>query len=373
LKIPPLNMPRQIAPLRSEIDAAIGRVIDQCNFILGKEVSLFEDEVCAYTGSRYAVGVSNGTDSLRLSLAALGIKPGEGVVCPSFTYYATAGAVSAMGAVPIFTDIDPHTYTITAAHLKEALKRHARKKITAVIPVHLYGLCADMDPLRKVCREHGLKIVEDTAQAFGAKYKGRYAGTLGDCGSVSFFPAKNLGAFGDAGMVLTSKAGTAKTLRILRNQGNRQKYFHTLLGSNNRMDTLQAAVLRVKLKYLDGSNRARQENAAFFDSRLAGEGIEVPAVPEYTTHIYQQDVVKLPCRNLAAQQFLVGKGIDARIFYPLPLHLQPCFKYLGYRRGDFPEAEKASKHVLALPVDPTLTMEEKEYIVAAVKEYFHTI
>lgn len=366
--IPISDLRKQITPLRAEIDAAIKKVIDNANFILGSEVKELENELAAYCGAKYAIGVSNGTDAIRLALAALGVMPGDGVICPAFTYYATAGAVTSIGARPVFADIDPDTYTISLASLEKAVKKS--KKPKAIIPVHLYGQCADMDGVGKFARKYKLKIVEDTAQAFGAEYRGKKAGTIGDCGSVSFFPGKNLGAFGDAGGVLTNSTATAQRIRLLRNQGNKEKYFHSVLGYNHRLDTLQAAVLKVKLKYLDGWNKKRRENAEYFSQRLEDIApIKTPFVPSYTTHIYHQYVLRINTSSEKLIAHLRNKGIDARVYYPVPLHLQKCFKYLGYHRGDFPESEKASKQTLAIPVYPDLAKEEMDYIAASIKEY----
>lgn len=368
--IPILDLKKQIAPIRSEIDAAIKKVIDNTNFILGKDVADLENEVTKYCNVRYAVGVSNGTDAIRLALLASGIRPGEGVICPAFTYYATAGAIASIGCVPVFADIEPDTYNISSVNIEDVLKKKKKLNIKAIIPVHLYGQCADLDSLLKIAKENKLILIEDAAQAFGAKYKDKYAGTIGDCGAVSFFPGKNLGAFGDAGMVLTNNKNIDDKLRILRNQGNKEKYYHLALGFNNRMDSIQAAVLNVKLKYLDAWNKKRQENADYFNQKLGSLKIRTPFVPKYTTHIYHQYVLRLDSPSSKLIQHLRNKGIDSRVYYPLPLHLQECFNYLGYKNGDFPESEKASAQTLAIPVYPDLTKEELDYIIESIKEFF---
>ncbi|MCX5701522.1 MAG: DegT/DnrJ/EryC1/StrS family aminotransferase [Candidatus Omnitrophica bacterium] len=376
--IPALDLKKQIAHMRKELDAAIKRVIDNTDFILGKEVDYFEGEVRKYCNVKYAIGVSNGSDAIRLSLIALNIKPGEGVICPVFTYYATAGAIATVGAIPVFADIDPDTYNISVSSIEKVIRKKRDFKIKAIIPVHLYGQCADMDSILKIARKYNLKVIEDAAQAFGADYKDsgnlsrkRKAGTIADCGAVSFYPGKNLGAFGDAGIVLTNNKVIAEKINILRNQGNKQRYYHIALGFNNRMDTIQAAVLRVKLKYLDTWNRKRQENVHYFNEQLKDSGIKTPFVPKYTTHIYHQYVLCSKFTNTKIVYFLKSKGIDARIFYPLPLHLQKCFAYLRYKKGDFPEAEKAAKHAIAIPVYPDLTKEEMDYIISSLKEALH--
>ena len=293
MKIPALDLKRQIAPIRQELDAAIKGVIDNTSFILGQGVLDFEQSVVKYSGSKYAVGVSNGTDAIALALIALGIEPGDGVICPTFTYYATAGAVASIGARPVFADIDCDTYNISLKSVEKILLKKNKLKIKAIIPVHLYGQCADMDGVLKLAAKFKLKVVEDTAQAFGAEYKGKKAGTLGDCGAVSFYPGKNLGAFGDAGLILTNNKAVAERLRILRNQGNENKYYHLVLGRNNRLDTIQAVVLDVKLKYLDEWNKKRQEVAEYYNSNLAGLKVKTPVVPSYTTHIYHQYTLRV--------------------------------------------------------------------------------
>ncbi len=367
--IPVLDLKKQIAPMRVEIDAAIRKVIDTANFIFGKEIYAFEIEVTRYSNAKYAVGVSNGTDAIKLALVALGIKPGDGVICPAFTYYATAGAIACIGAIPIFADIDPETYNISVESIERVLKKDSGRKIKAIVPVHLYGQCADMDSILKIARQNKLKVVEDTAQAFGAEYKGRKAGTIGDCGAVSFFPGKNLGAFGDAGMVLTNSKIIDEKLRILRNQGNKKKYNHLVIGYNNRLDTIQAVVLNVKLKYLDSWNKKRQGNAEYFNEQFKGLRIKTPIVGKYNIHIYHQYVLRLNTSSRKLMEHLRNKGIDSRVYYPVPLHLQKCFKYLKYRKGDFPESEKASQETLAIPIYPDLTKREMDYIIASIREF----
>jgi len=367
MKIAALDLKKQIVPIRREIDEAIKEVIDNTSFVLGQGVARFEQHAVEYSGAKYAIGVSNGTDAIALCLLALGIKLGDGVICPTFTYYATAGAVASIGAEPVFADIDRDTYNISLASVEKILAKK-KSKIKAIIPVHLYGQCADMDGVLKLARKYKLKVVEDTAQAFGAEYRGRKAGTIGDCGAISFYPGKNLGAFGDAGLILTNKKPLAEKLNILRNQGNKDKYYHVVLGRNNRLDTIQAVVLDVKLKYLDGWNRKRQEVAQYYNEKLEGPAIKIPFVPSYTTHIYHQYTLRLAGSNKGFMEYLQEKGIDSRVFYPVPLHLQKCFKYLGYKRGDFPEAESAARQIFTLPIYPEMTQEEKDYIVEQVRE-----
>ncbi|OQB11279.1 MAG: dTDP-3-amino-3,6-dideoxy-alpha-D-galactopyranose transaminase [Candidatus Omnitrophica bacterium ADurb.Bin205] len=301
-------------------------------------------------------------------MLVLGIKPGDRVICPAFTYYATAGAVAAIGAIPVFADINADTYNICIESAEKILKKRA--KVKAIIPVHLYGQCADMDGVMKLARKYKLKVVEDAAQAFGAQYKGKKAGTIGDCGSVSFFPGKNLGAFGDAGMVLTNSRAIAEKIKILRNQGNQKKYYHTDLGRNNRMDGIQGAALNVKLKYLDAWNSKRQELARYYNENLSGIGLKTPFVADYSTHIYHQYVLRVTKNRDALMNHLQGRGIDSRVFYPIPLHLQKCFSYLGYKKGAVPQAEKAAREILAIPADPGLSLEERHFIIKSIKEFY---
>ena len=377
MRIPALDMKAQIAPIRKEIDKAIADVIDRGGFILGEEVKKLEEEICKYTGSQYAIGVSNGTDAISLALEALGIGRGDRVLCPAFTYYATAGAIANIGAVPVFIDIDPKTYCIDPA----LLEKHLTGQPKAIIPVHLYGQCADMDAVLKIAKEHNLKVIEDTAQAFGAichceerrrSLPADKAGTIGDCGTVSFFPGKNLGACGDAGMVLAQDKTIAEKLRRLRNQGAdaSNKYKHIYLGHNKRLDTIQGAILRVKLRYLDQWNSKRAENAAYYNEKLADTGLTTPYLPKTNTHIYHQYTLRAKdkAERDAIVKALQEKDIDARTFYPIPLHLQPCFSYLGYKKGDFPESEKAADEVFSIPVYPELTIEQMNYAIEAIKE-----
>jgi dTDP-4-amino-4,6-dideoxygalactose transaminase len=371
MKISAFDLKRQVAPIRGEIDEAIKEVVDSSGFILGKAVADFEDNAARYCNAKYALGVSNGTDSISLSLLALGIMPGDGVICPAFTYYATAGAVAAIGARPVFAEIDRDTYNISIESVERILVKKARFKIKAIIPVHLYGQCCDMGEIMRLARRHKIKVVEDAAQAFGAEYKGRKAGTIGDCGSISFYPGKNLGAFGDAGLILTNNKALAGKLGILRNQGNKTKYIHQLLGRNNRMDSIQAAVLNVKLKYLDEWNKKRQELAQYYNNNLSGLALKTPFLAGYSTHIYHQYVLRVLKNRDGLMNHLQEKGIDSRVFYPIPLHLQKCFKYLGYRIKDLPQAEKAAKETLAIPADPGLTFEERDCVVTSIKEFLH--
>lgn len=375
MKIPSLDMQAQLKPIRRQIDSAISRVLDSGNFILGKEVKDFEGLVCAYTGSKYAVGVSNGTDAIALALEAAGVKRGDRVICPAFTYYATAGAVARLGAVPVFADIDPKTYCIAPESIKQYFKRtthNAQRTTKAIIPAHLYGQCADMAPILRLAKKHKLQVIEDAAQAFGAVYGNKKAGTMGDFGTASFFPGKNLGACGDAGMVITNNKRLSEKVRCLSNQGAsfKDKYKHVLPGHNNRLDAMQAAILAVKLKYLDKWNRKRSANAAYYNKKLKDTGLITPYVSDANTHIYHQYMVRAGGKGLRDRimKYLNKKGIDSRVFYPVPLHLQPCFAYLGCKRGDLPQSEKASQEVFSIPVYPELTKKQMDYVIDCVKQ-----
>lgn len=370
--IPIVDLKGQYLSIKSEILEAVERVLDSCHFILGEEVKKFEAEVASYTGKKYAIGVGNGTDAILLTLKALGIKAGDGVITSAFTYYATAGAIVRAGAVPVFCDIDPRTYNISPEKLRQVLSRipGARlKNIKAVMPVHLYGQPADMDEISEIAKKYGLKVIEDAAQAFGAEYRGKKAGSLGDAGCFSFYPGKNLGAYGDAGMIVTGDEAVADLLRIYRNQGDKAKYEHVVIGYNSRLDAVQAAILSVKLKYIDEWNKKRRSIAGFYDAKLKVPDIITPFVSEGRTHIYHLYVIRFADkeRKNRTESVLNKEGIDARTYYPLPLHLQECFKYLGYKKGDFPEAEKASENTLAIPVYPELKEEQQELIINVIK------
>ena len=365
--IPLVDLTAQYRSIKSEIDNAIKECIDETNFIKGKAVTIFEKSFADYLGMECCVGCGNGTDALEIILSALNIGPGDEVLVPALTWISTAEAVTNVGAEPVFVDIDPQSYTIDYAKIPEKLT----KRTKAIIPVHLYGCPADMNEIKKIADKHGLFVIEDCAQAHGAEYYGRKIGTFGIASAVSFFPSKNLGAFGDAGLILTNNKAVAEKLMILRNQGNKDKYYHLVLGRNNRLDAIQAVVLDIKLKYLDGWNKERQKIAGYYNRNLAGLDIKLPIVSAYSTHIYHQYVLRGAVSNKLYLDHLQAKGIDSRVFYPVPLHLQKCFKYLGYKAGDFKEAEAASRQVFTLPIYPDLTDEEKDYIIQSVGEFKH--
>lgn len=361
--VPLLDLQAQYKPIREDILAAMARVADSQYFIGGPEVEAFEREIAADIGVAQAVGLSSGTDALLVALMALGIGPGDEVITPTFSFFATAGCVSRVGAVPKLVDIDPLTYNVDAAAVASAIT--ARTK--AIIPVHLYGQCAEMDPILEVARQRGIAVIEDAAQAIGATYKGRQAGTMGGVGCFSFFPSKNLGAFGDAGLLTTNDEALAHEVRLLRNHGAEPKYFHKRIGGNFRLDALQAAILRVKRPHLDGWTEARRRNADRYDRLFEESGAAVgrPSRAPERRHIFNQYVIRVSERD-AVRKALTARGIGTEIYYPVPFHLQECFGPLGYRRGDFPHAERAADEVLALPIYGELTEAQQREVVDAV-------
>jgi dTDP-4-amino-4,6-dideoxygalactose transaminase len=365
--VPLLDLEAQYRPLRDEILAAVTRVCDSQRFIMGPEVEALERELAAYLGVPETITVSSGTDALLAALMGLGIGAGDEVVTSTFSFFATAGSVARLGATPVLVDIDPITYNIDPAALRAALTPRTR----AIIPVHLYGLCADMDPIMEIARAAGVPVVEDAAQAIGSTYKSTQAGTMGAIGCFSFFPSKNLGAFGDGGFITTSDAALAHEIRLLRNHGAEPKYFHKRIGGNFRLDAIQAAVLRVKLPHLERWTSMRQANAGRYDTLIRTRGltdrITLPSAPDGRRHIYNQYVVRVPERD-RVRQALTDRGIGTEIYYPVPFHLQECFARLGHTRGDFPNAEAAASSVLALPIFGELTSEQQTHVVDALAD-----
>jgi dTDP-4-amino-4,6-dideoxygalactose transaminase len=388
MNIPIIDLRAQYEAIKSEINSKVLSVLETQNFILGKEVAALEEEIAAYSGAGFAVGVSSGSDAILVSLMALGIGAADAVITTPFTFFATAGAIARLGARPVFCDIDPETWNIDPAAVEAAVRREKKAgrlaRLKAVLPVHLYGQCADMSALLRTARRHGLWVVEDAAQAIGSEYpmpRGpRKAGAMGTMGTLSFYPSKNLGGYGDGGMVLTSSKKLADRLRILRVHGGVRKYRYRILGGNFRLDALQAAVLRVKFRHLEDWQRKRRERASTYDRKIAESGLTdtglvVTPAAVYrgggleNSHTYHQYVIRASSRN-RLQGFLREKGVGTSIFYPLPLHEQKCFSYLGYKRGDFPAAEKAAREVLALPMFPELTPEQQDYVVGCLREFY---
>jgi dTDP-4-amino-4,6-dideoxygalactose transaminase len=367
--IPLLDLQAQYATIRGEIRVAFDRVCDSQYFILGPEVEGLEEEVSTFCGARHAIGVSSGTDALLVALMAIGIGPGDEVITSSFSFFATAGVIARLGARPVFVDIERRNFNLDASGVEA--KVTARCK--AILPVHLFGACAEMDPILAAARKHGIAIIEDAAQAIGAKDgSGRSAGTVGAIGCLSFFPSKNLGAFGDAGMVLTDDGELAEAVRVLRVHGGKPKYHHSVIGGNFRLDALQAAVLRVKLKYLAGWTEARRRNASRYRKYFSEAGLveQIQLPQDSAGHIYNQFVVRCAKRD-QLQKHLRTRSIGTEVYYPIPLHLQKCFSDLGYKEGDFPQAEAAAREALALPIYPELSEQQQQYIVEEIKGFYH--
>ena len=370
-RVPLLDLRAQYATIRDEVDAAVQRVIASQHFILGPEVAALEQEIAEYCGAAHALGVSSGTDALLIALMALGVGPGDEVVTTPFTFFATAGVVARLGARTVFVDIDPDSFNIDPAAVDGAITPATR----AIVPVHLFGRVANMDPLLATARRTGIAVVEDAAQAIGARDdQGRSAGALGDMGCFSFFPSKNLGAFGDAGMVTTRDDALSRLLQRLRVHGSEPKYYHSIVGGNFRLDALQAAVLRVKLPYLDRWSAARRRNAQRYRELFTEAGLEphVGLPTDVPGHIYNQFVIRVAERD-ALRAYLEQHGVGTEIYYPLPLHLQECFAGLGYGPGDFPHSEKAAREVLALPIYPELDEADLQHVVAAIAGFFRQV
>ena len=366
--IPLLDLKAQYAPIREEIRAAIDRVADAQWFIGGPEVEGLEREVAEYSQCQFGIGVSSGTDALMVSLMAIGIRPGDEVITTPYTFFATVGSIARLGAKAVFADIDPLSYNINPAGIEAVITERTK----AIVPVHLYGQVAEMDPIMDVARRHNLYVIEDAAQAIGSEYKGRRAGSIGHLGCFSFFPSKNLGGFGDGGMVTTNDPDLAHRVKLLRNHGMEPKYYHKFVGGNFRLDALQATVLRIKLQYLDGWTAGRQHNAATYRRLFAETGIDDLVMPTELPdrrHIYNQFIIRTTRRD-AVRASLKSHQIGHEIYYPVPLHLQECFAYLGYHAGDFPHSERAANETLALPIYPELTDAMQTGIVDAIAEAY---
>jgi dTDP-4-amino-4,6-dideoxygalactose transaminase len=386
MQVPLLDLKPQYRPLAAEIQAAIEKVCANQHFILGPGVKELEASIAAYSQCRHGVGVSSGTDALLLALMALGIGPGDAVITSPFTFFATAGTIARAGARPLFCDIDPVTFNLSPAALQTFIEKHCERregellhrvsgaKVRAIMPVHLYGQVTDMLPLMESARRYALKVIEDAAQAIGAEdAEHKRAGSFGDIGCLSFFPTKNLGAFGDAGMCVTSDAALAERMEVLRVHGGKPKYHHALIGGNFRIDELQAVVLSVKLKRLDGWTAGRQRNAAFYDAALRraqlDEAVQTPHASLGVRHIYNQYVIRAQERD-GLRAHLTAAGVGTEIYYPVPLHLQPCFAYLGCKPGDYPQSERAAAETLALPIYPELTEAQLQYVVDTIAAYY---
>ena len=360
-----VNLTEQYHSIQPEIDKAISEVLESGHFILGPTVSEFEKAVAKYLGVEYAIGVASGTDAIVLSLRAVGIGPGDEVIVPAYTFFATAGAVLLVGAKPVFVDINPATYAINTDLIEEKISPKTR----AIIPVHLYGHPAEMEEILLIGQKHGLKIIEDNAQAFGSMYKGQKTGSIGDVGCLSFFPTKNLGAFGDAGMVVTNDPQIADQVKRLRTHGWQKKYFSEEVGYNSRLDAIQAAILNVKLPYVDEWNNKRREIAEFYNQKIALLGLQTPIEESWGKHVYHLYIIRCQQRD-KLQAYLKENSIASEVYYPLPPHLAaPCQK-LGYKKGDYPEAEKASQETLALPMYPELLPDQYIQVIESLQNFF---
>ncbi|MEO5859745.1 MAG: DegT/DnrJ/EryC1/StrS family aminotransferase [Pyrinomonadaceae bacterium] len=370
MKVPLLDLAEQNQHLRPEIEAALGRVLDTNGFILGSEVKALEDELAVYCGTKYAIGCASGSDALLLALMALDVKAGDEVITTPYSFFATVSAITRLGAVPVFVDIDPETYNLDVAQIESKITERTK----AIQPVHLYGQCVDMLAVREIASKHGIPIVEDAAQAIGAEENGVRAGAMSEIGCFSFYPSKNLGGMGDGGFMTTNDDGLAERLFALRVHGSKERYYHKWIGLNSRLDGFQGAVLRVKLPHLDGWSDRRKANAdlyreLFTDAGL-GEQIGLPLERENVRHIYNQFVVRVPGSRDDLRSALTAAGVGTDIYYPVPLHLQECFEYIGYRSGDFPESERAAAETLALPIFPELRAEHQKYVVDKIAEFF---
>ena len=399
--IPMLDLGRQYAAIREEVLAAVERVCASQHYVLGPEVEALESEVCELVGAKAGVGCASGTDALWLALVAAGVKPGSRVITTPFSFFASASSIVRAGAEPLFVDVDPETLNLNPAKISTALEGRSRfltrpplggrlrndssqegngaanAQVAAILPVHLYGQCADMDSIGKIANEHGLFVIEDAAQAIGAKWRGQTAGSIGISAAFSFYPTKNLSAYGEAGIVTTQDPAMADHMRRMRNHGSPERYLHTEFGWNARMDAIQAAVLRVKLPYVDKWNLQRREHAAEYDRLLEEAGLisgsSAPLKLLRTSpdafHVSHQYVIRAERRD-ELKKFLADRSIATEVYYPIPLHLQPAFAYLGYQKGDLPESERAAKQVLALPMFPELREEERKVVVAGIAEFY---
>jgi dTDP-4-amino-4,6-dideoxygalactose transaminase len=381
MQVPLLDLKKQYEPLRDQIRAKIDEVATSQYFILGPEVESLEREVCAYTGAAHAIGVSSGTDAELAILMALGIGPGDAVITTPYTFFATAGGIARLGARIIFADIEPDTFNISVPQLRECLEAHRHEKLKAIIPVHLYGLSCQMDEIRALAAEHCVPVIEDAAQALGAEYPGKdrsqKCGAIGEYGFYSFFPSKNLGAFGDGGMIVCRDEAMARKIRALRNHGMEQRYHHHTVGGNFRLDALQAAILRVKLPHLDQWSAMRRANAARYRAEFKRAGLDSIALPVEpfassgipNHHIYNQFVIRVPRRDELLGH-LAAAGIGHAVYYPIPLHLQECFSALAYKSGDFPESERAARETVALPIYPELTPDQQRAVVDSIAAFY---
>jgi dTDP-4-amino-4,6-dideoxygalactose transaminase len=372
MNVPLLDLKAQYATIKDEIKSVVDNVLESQRFILGPEVEAFEREIAEFSGTRFGIGVSSGTDALLLSLMAAQIGSGDEVLTTPYTFFATAGSIARVGAAPVFVDIDPKTYNMNPALIEKKMT----PKTKAIIPIHLYGQCADMKPILELGQKYDVLVIEDAAQAIGSEYGGMgngiscKAGNMGHFGCFSFFPSKNLGGYGDGGMVVANDESLAKRVRDLRTHGGKDKYRNYMVGINGRLDALQAAILRVKLKYLEGWSEKRRQHAEYYNQAFSQiEQVQPPYTEPGNLHIYNQYIIRVPKRD-ELQTYLKEHHIGSAIYYPIPLHLQECFGYLGYKTGDLPESEKAAKETLALPVYPELMQEQQDYVIKTINDFY---
>lgn len=380
MKVPLLDLKAQLDTIRPELFKAVGDVLDSTQYIMGAAVAELEKQIAGYSEVQHAIGISSGTDALLIALMALDVKPGDLVITTPYSFFATAGVVVRLGAWPVFVDIDPATFNLDPQKLKRWFTKNpsSAAKVKAIIPVHLYGQCADLDPILEISARYNVPVIEDAAQAIGARYPSKSglkkAGTLGSMGCYSFFPSKNLGGIGDGGMIVTNDSALAEKLITLRNHGSHPKYYHSLIGGNFRLDTIQAAALLIKLPHLENWHQARQRNAQYYDKALAGSAVQTPQIVyQRAYHIYNQYVIIAPEKRDELRRYLAESEIGTEVYYPVPFHLQECFKYLGYRRGDFPHSEYAAEHSLALPIYPELTEEMQAYVAEKVVKFYQDV
>lgn len=364
MRVPLLDLKAQYATIKTEVLAAVSEVLESQQCIGGPKVTELEEKIAAASDCKFAIGASSGTDAILNSLMSLGVGAGHEVITTPFTFFATVGCIVRAGAKPVFADIDPKTYNIDPAQLEHAVS----EKTKAILPVHLFGQMVDMDPIIDIASKHNLAVIEDAAQSITSTYKGRKAGSIGTVGCFSFFPSKNLGGAGDGGMIVTNNEQLHERIKIMRNHGSNPKYYHRFVGGNFRLDPIQAAVLLVKLEHLDGWSEARRRNAAFYNKKFANTVVETPCMHPDCASIYNQYVIRVPRRDELIA-WLREKGIGCEIYYPHPMHLQECFKSLGYKEGDFPHAERAAKEVLALPVYPELTDDMKDFVAETILSF----
>ena len=370
MKVPLLDLTEQNRKLRPQIEAALGRVLDTNAFILGSEVKALEEELAEYCRTKFAIGCASGSDALLLALMAVGVNAGDEVITTPYSFFATVSAITRLGAIPVFVDIDPLTFNLDVGQIESKITERTK----ALQPVHLFGQCAEMESLQLICRKHNIAIVEDAAQALGSEEDKRRAGTLGDVGCFSFYPSKNLGGMGDGGFMTTNDDSIAEKLYALRVHGSKERYYHKWVGLNSRLDGFQGAVLRAKLPHLDFWTDRRKENAERYRTLFTDAGITeqfgLPFEREKCRHIYNQFVIRVPNSRDDLRAFLTANEIGTDIYYPVPLHMQECFEFLGYKKGDLPESERAADETLALPIYPELKREQQEYVVEKIAEFF---